>query len=155
MSTPTTKPVLKSRLIVVESVYHQHFGAEPESFDSRYSRWLDVVEQVYKRELTITEDWQLLDHGWIKNASLLLVSNIEGKALLRNPTEQERSDLKSHVVELGVAIAGPEGEARYIRSFSYIPPGESTRLCNPLPLNDLRLRCSSGSARCQILIVPN
>lgn len=71
---------LGPRLTVVETVYYQpgERGVE-ESVESRYSVLLTKDDQPYKRRLKIEkgEQWNPLDTAWIREISLLHVTNEE------------------------------------------------------------------------------
>ncbi len=137
--------ISKSRIVVVETVYHQQHGGQPTAVESRYAHNLTTDEQVYgPRKIVATEEWKPLDVGWVKSASLLILSNEEGKGLQVNPTEQQRKDMAARVVELSWDP----------RPFVWlIHPGHSFRGC-PSQLKGLIIRCRSGQAECFVTVYP-
>lgn len=137
-----------SRITVVETVYHQTVPDQPTALESRFSRFLASDEQVYVRRLTVGEDWQRLDTGWLKVASLLLVSNDEGRGQQVQPTDQERADIAARVIE----VAHGEYRSAILPDW-LIPPGESLRGC-PASLGNIWLRCRQGVARCTVVLFP-
>ncbi len=144
---PRQITISKSRIIVVETVYHQSSGLQPTAVESRYSHNLKTDEQVYgPRRIVATEEWKPLDVGWVKTASLLILSNEEGKNLQVNPTQKEREDIASRVVHL--AYRGLHGDGTWM-----IHPGHSFRGC-PNSLRELFIRCQSGQAECFVTVFP-
>jgi hypothetical protein len=158
-------PASKSRIGVVESVYCQQPGDNPISAESRFSRWLNTDEQPYSRKIKVTEEWQPLDWGWLKKASMLVVVNEEGRFLQVQPTPQERCDAISKVVEIGIAVCLDGGTLNI--PFAEILPRESSRfspcksieaglvLCCRHGEASLVLRCRHGEARCSIMLFPD
>lgn len=136
-------PEVKDRLTIVECVYHQPFGEQPTVVEHRYSRELESKEQVYERRVTIGENWQPLDTGWIERLGLLVIANHEGHGLQRAPSDDERAAIAARVVEVGL-----DGRAIWL-----VLPGESMR-ATPATLSGLQVRCQRGEARCTIHAYP-
>ncbi len=129
--------MLKDILTVVEMVYLQSIEGEAQCVESRYMRELDTHEQLYKRKLTVTNEWKPLDVGWIEKAGLLVIHNEEGKHLTVNPTEEEAKAIADSIVEIS---SNPEG------CFSIlVRPGESTRF-EPSDVSKLQIRSQSDKA---------
>lgn len=155
------RPVLKARLIVNETVYHQHPIDQGSTVISKFIRILDSDEQPYLRRLMVKEEWQPLDCGWLETASLVRIANEEGKGLQVWPTEEEKLVINSRVVQLGLGVDEPPGQ-RDMRSppkvgivpFAAILPGESTRI-QFLDLHKIYLRCIGGQARINLALIPN
>jgi len=65
------------QLVVVQWIYYM--GQTEEIHTIQHSQTSDCkkYEQVYKRSLKATTEWQLLDCGWIKNPSLITIINNE------------------------------------------------------------------------------
>ncbi len=147
---------VKNRLTVVESVYFQEFGEQPQSAGSRFSRNLESDEQPYSRKLQATSDWKPLDCGWLAGCptSSLVISNDEGKHRQSNPTEEEREELAGRVLEIwcsdGITrtMHSPPREAQWL-----VSPGESMR-AYPVSADSLFIRCKSGTACFNIRLYP-
>lgn len=136
----------KNRETVVETVYHQVLGEEPTSLETRYNRDLESNEQVYERQAVATEEWKLLDCGWLSgNVGLLVIRNEEGKSRQTNPTEAEKEELAKRVIEvchLGSVLGG-----------WFIPPSTSMRGYPSHPPS-LRIRCLHGTAKYRLFLIP-
>lgn len=142
---------LKDRLVVVETVYHQPAGDRPVSVDSRFSRDLQSVEQPYQRQLVATEEWQPLDHGWIEDAGMIVIQNLEGK-FAANPTDEERAEATAKILEVSYFA----GENPVVDAFGrgwLVLPGESMRAC-PSDVRCLAVCSRSGPLRFSIFILP-
>lgn len=143
----------KSRLTVVETVYHQAPQEEPQSNEVRFCRELESDEQPYgPRRLTATEDWRLLDCGWLSDeVSMLTIRNEEGRNLQVIPTEAEQAEIDARVLEVGYYGGTPDSLAT--GASWLIPPGESMRGC-PKSIEKLSIRCRSGEARYTLTAYP-
>ena len=72
------RPVVKPRLTVIQTVYHQEPGGDPTSYESRFARFLDSKDQQpCVRRLAIGESWQTLDELWLERVSQLVIANRE------------------------------------------------------------------------------
>lgn len=139
------------RIVVVESVYHQPFGAEASAVESRFTRRLKTVEQVYVRQSSVGEEWQPLDHGWIKECGMLVVQNNEGRALQVNLADDEREALSKKVLEIAYLV--PKDLTAPAAGRFLILPGESIRV-HPSPIEKLHVRSQSGIARFTVNAFP-
>ncbi len=139
--------VLKSRVTVVETVYHQHAGESATSIESRFARNLETQEQLYQRRLKIGKSWTPLDCGWLEEVSMLVIHNEEGQNLLVHPTPEEKEKTNAKVIEVS-HTPNPNNNTSWI-----IPPGESMRAC-PASIRDLYLRCRCGEARVTLNAIP-
>lgn len=144
MSTAEGSPVRKSRLTVVETIYHQDADGQPTAVEANYARWLASDEHPFQRRLKVGEEWQRLETGWLEDVSLLVLTNEEGKGLQTIPTDEERVALAARIVEVGT----PGSEADWL-----ILPGESLR-GRPAAMRQLRFRCRAGTARCVLTLFP-
>lgn len=143
----TTEQHRPSRLVVVESVYCQQEGEQPDSLDAGYARWLTTDQQpLVRRRLTIGPEWQPLDCQWLDKAGLLVLENVEGRNLARQPSADELAAIRGRVIEL--AYAGTPLDRSWL-----IPPGESFRGC-PANLDGLRIRCRCGQAKALLSLFP-
>jgi len=141
----------RSRLVLVETIYHQSPTEQPKSVDGSFSKELKGDEQVYgPRRMRLTEDWVPLDAGWIKDdgASLLLIQNEQPK-FSRTLSKAQREEVESRVIEIGVKT----GET--ILALESLPPGASSRFIYPLvPLGDFRVRGRAKEAVAFVTILP-
>jgi hypothetical protein len=131
-----------ARLVVVEQVHHQEQGAEPTSLDTRYSLELSSEEQPYLRRLSIGEELSRMDFGWTREPVLLVLRH---ERLVRavHPSEAERAADEARRV---VLLVGD-------RAFAEVRPGSSLRF-EPSAGAELNVRCTQGTAKCTIMVVP-
>lgn len=135
----------KNRLTVVEKVYHQVMGeGATDMVDNRFYRELKTEEQVYQRKLKATEEWQKLDCGWITECGMLAIKNEEGLFHNTLPTPEERAEVATHVLELGIGAQ----EASW-----QVLPQESMRGC-PMSLQSIYVRCRHGTAKFTLTLFP-
>jgi hypothetical protein len=139
---------LKDRMTVVEKVYYQQVGDSPTSFEFSFSRDLTSHEQVYRRQCKAERDWEPLDYGWIKEVGTILIQNEEGKRLFVNPTEEEKADTASRIIEVS-CICGLE-----IPSGWLVYPGETFRGSTEC-LGRVRIRCREGTAVFTVIVIPS
>lgn len=158
------RPLEKNRLVVIHTVYFQAHGFQPlQPVEARYERLLDTPEQHYgPRQMVIGEEWEPIDQGWFKDAPVgsLVLHNLEGKFLQRVPTEAEKRDMESRVLEIAVihpSEMGKQGMWDPPRqgplSFASVRPGEDCRF-EPTHLPCLLLRCRKGKAKCTLTLFP-
>jgi hypothetical protein len=141
---PKISPPPKNRLTVVETVYHQVSGEQPQSVESRFDRELQSDEQMYQRCKVATEEWQPLDLGWVPDPGTIVIENNEGILQQVNPTPEQQEELAKKILVLS-QDSGLGFEVR---------PGESFRFSHDAP-GVLLLRCRSGSARYRISVIPS
>lgn len=156
MSLPTTSqedhssdsinpPRPAGYLTVVDTAYYQPADDFPITLLGNtvcFSRALSSEERPYERVLVVSKEWSLFDLGWIRECSMLLIRNDEGK-FQAHPSREQRDRVLQRVVEI---------------SFSenvgiIIPPGESCRFC-PANIHEIKLRCRVDTAKCRICLVP-
>ena len=141
---PEAKPIQNS-ITVVEMAYLQSQNLDTECVESRFSRPIESPEQLYKRRIFVTKEWKPLKTGWIEEAGMLIISNEEGKNLSTNPTEDEKQEIASKIIEVSSSISA---------SFALlIPPEESMRIM-PSDASLLCIRCKSGNAMAIINAFP-
>lgn len=143
---PELSPPPKNLLTVVETVYHQVFGEQPVSIDSRFDRELSSDEQMYQRHKVATENWQPLDLGWVSNAGTIVIQNTEGKLSQTVPTPEQKAEIAKKIIAVSY---NSESKEEF-----YVMPGESTRL-HPSHPDKLLIRCLSGSAKYTINAIPS
>lgn len=142
MSDNHPKPIQKSRNVVVESVYHQPIDGPPVVVESKYAKALESEDQPYgPRRVKIGTDWTLLDTGWVKDISILTISNDEGRMLQVIPNEVQLHLINSRIVEM--AYLDESGKWVPVER---IHAGESRR-GRPLPGAKTALRCLNGTAK--------
>ena len=138
------RPVLKPRLTVIETVYHQEPGSDPTSFTSSFPVLLETTEQPCIRKLRIGQAPQSLD-TWLSSVSELVVRNDEGTYRDRpgRPSEEDKEDVKKRVIE--VYASG--------QIIAYVRPGRSCRF-EPSDSKSIQLRCQHGEAKVTIAAFP-
>lgn len=145
--TPATSGgVIKPRLSLVEMLYHARPGQSPTAVETRIYRWLATNEQPYIRQLLIGGCWTFLEYGWVKEPGVLHVKNEEGFKYQTFPTEQQRLEVESRILLLGVVT-----EDR-VEPFTMVHPGFSQRVDVP---EDKRyaLRCVTGTAQTTVTVL--
>lgn len=134
----------RSRVTVVETVYHQTGEGHTTPIESKYQRFLGSVGPGYLRLQTVGEDWQPLDVGWVQDASFLHIRN-EKPRYSRVPTAVEQGIAESKVLELRME----DSEI----PFSEVRVGESIRI-NPMYVRMIQVRCRSGEAKFTVNVLP-
>lgn len=138
---PPQKP--RARLTVVEMVYYQAPGEQPESYTCNFCRELLSEEQPYQRKKLATEEWKPLDFGWVDVAGQLVITNDEGKNRQVTPSPEELAVLAEKVIQVST----------FATDFYWkVPPGESMR-AYPSD-HKLFIRCTKGTARYTITVIP-
>lgn len=127
---------------VQEIVYHFVAGQNPVALPCRVNRTLQTDEQAWQRRLTIGDQWQRLDVGWVERCSLLRVAN-----------EGNGPKVHAEAVELGVRIDQGPSLGAVIEVTDVIPAGESVRRLPP-NLKCLWLRCRQGRTNVVVVAIP-
>lgn len=102
----------RSRITVVENVYHVREGQGTGSATARFSVPASA-EQECRRELVVGTDPRPLDTGWVTDPVMVLVENLEGKGRTKIPTEAQREDTAARVVDVGPIEVLPGSTARF------------------------------------------
>jgi hypothetical protein len=115
------------RITVLESVYYRPYNQQPIALEIRSSRSLKSDEKPYQRQnhkkTVATEEWKEVDFGWLENdLGLFVIQNDEGSMYETIPTEDEKSEDKKKVLEIGFGT--PENPPQDVW---LIPPHESFR----------------------------
>lgn len=132
------KGKMKPRLVIVENVYHQTPGQGPQSFVSRYTRWLDSDEQTYTRKTKAGPEWKALELGWVESCCQLTVTNLHPCPTEMVLTEEQTGDVESHLLFVGIlreeTATHPQRKTMWSKAshmtvleFAKIYPGESCR----------------------------
>jgi hypothetical protein len=138
------------RIAVVEMVSFNSPGISSHSTDTRFVRHLKSDEQPYIRQLTIGEDWQPLDLGWVKNPSMIIIENREGSFMQVQPTREEREEAAKKVVEIGIR----NGETEATWPDWLVRPGENFRGSPSFIDTKIEIRCQHGKAKVTVNIFP-
>lgn len=160
----TAAPRSRPRVTVVEQAYYQSPDDQPRVVETRYTQDLQSDEQPYLRVMKLTEEWKPIDCGWIEDASLLILTNEEGRVGTVIPPREEQDAAALKVVEVGWEVGAPPTGPRTMHSPEIpppppivpciaVPPGKSVRI-TPQLLRAMRLRCRSGMARVTVNLFP-
>lgn len=120
---PKVVPHKPPKLTITGSYYHQVFGKDPQSYLPKFERTLVEEEQVYTRNLKIGEKWTLIDTGWIKDPSIIIITNY-GIPRPQGVLSPEQITLLS-LSKLMVSLEPIEVEDRTPRTM-FSPPKRST-----------------------------
>lgn len=131
----------KGFVTVVETVYHQAVDSQPTGEPRNHSIPVYTDQQPFERTLLLSGQWKTLRElgCWLEECSLVVIVNIEGSTLQRNPTPDERQRIEDAVVHLSYGIV--------------VRPGRSCRI-EPQNMSELRLRCASDKALVKIAVYP-
>lgn len=145
-STPLPELKVNDRLTVIVNIHHEHRGEPPRTIPVGYSRKLSEKEEPYQRRFNAKPEWTPIDLGWFDPAKVgcVVIENLEGKAALVNPTEDEQAEIDAKVLEVSYSKNSKECDL--------IPPGAAD-IKWPADATKLCIRCQSGTASCRISIV--
>lgn len=137
----------KSRITVVERIYHQNFEDEPTPVEDGWQIESITKASVFPKKFDLGEAWTSLDSGWVDplGCALLRIANQKPKRRTI-PTPAEALDEASRIVE--VSFSDPPASGGPI-----LHPGESLRF-RPSDVRTLRLRCRNGKARLVVHFFP-
>lgn len=133
----------RSRVVIVETLYHQPPDEGAKSFKSNYLRWLSSDEQLYERTLELTTKWTKLDFGWAADPGLVLLRS-KAERLHTVPTEKQSAELDALTVEISFDGKVP---ALLIRV------AESTRI-EPMEGVKVFARARSEGVKLSVVAVP-
>lgn len=140
-----TGSAAKSRLTIVEQVSFISPEDPPKSDENRWSIPISSDEQPYGRKTRATPEWKPLDCGWVKECSVLIIYNLEGKNRQKIPTEEEKAETASKVLELAL-------DGTHIASIA-IPPGSSIRI-TPIDCTAISIRSACGLLQYSYTLYP-
>lgn len=107
-----------ARLTVVQSIYYQSPGMEPDQRESRYDLKVENDEQPYFRYLTLKpKSTEQINTAWIEDPAIILIDNLTGKFSQTNPSKEELEAFSKRIIEIHA------GEAQFL-----IPPRDCQRL---------------------------
>lgn len=137
-----------SRITVVDNVYYQVYGEEPERVQSKFT--CDVGEenddlQVWHRKTKVGEEPTEIDCGWMdpKQIGMAVIEN-PSPPLSKNPTDLELAAQKAAKIQ----IEWDDGQPVLL-----IPKGASIRFI-PVDLSRLRIRSLRGTIKVNIHLFP-
>lgn len=88
------------RVTISLSAHHQHHGNDPTTCTGRYNRFLNVIEDPYKRNIKVSPVKTKLDVGWLEEPSYLFIENRVGLTRSTIPSPEEKAEDERQVVEL-------------------------------------------------------
>ena len=150
--TPSVAPILqdRDRVTLTGHIHYEHHGDEPHSINYVCSYFTETQGEVYKRRITVGQEWRSLPLGWFAEddlpIGLIVIINQEGTIEPSTvPTEEEKADVEKRIIELRLNV----GACRFI----YIHPRLVFSMVLKHP-DEVQLCCQHGEARCAIHIFP-
>lgn len=151
---PHYKSVPRSRLVVVQTFYHQtEDDFKTTAVGGNFIRWLATDEAVYnpQRKVRVGQEWQEVDVGWIKTIGLLVITNHVPKVKMKAESVTSKagvlevclsSSIIEHVGE-GVGMWAKVTEKSILTPHLLLPPGEAYPII-PIMGNKVHIRCREG-----------
>lgn len=173
VDTPIPQPVQPkdtptSRMVVVESIYHQiHEPMQsPQASGSQFVRWLSSDEQIYnpKRTIRVNQEWQEVDIGWCKVVGMIVITNLLKKQeMTRELCSNEIGVLEVSLHTITKVISTPsnkpsmwdedrEEQSGHVADI-LILPGESCRF-TPVRSKQIAIRCREGEGLYSVVCIP-
>lgn len=143
-------PITSNRLAVVENVYFHPVDDDAIQIESVYNRFIKSDELPYSRTTNVDGEWKQLEPGWVQEASLLIVRNLEGRFTQTIPTPEERKEAEAKVLVLAVSLQTSKEPTMPI---AVLLPGESLRY-TPWDCTKLWIRCQAGTAKYNFQFFP-
>jgi hypothetical protein len=131
------------RVTVVGNVYHTSTENGVVDFPMRFGRHLKTTEQPYVRRLNLTEEWKLVDTGWLDDCSLVAIENRTTK--YDGQSRPVFSKDTAGTVELSYT---KQPDQSFI-----IPPGEAYTFV-PSDVTKLYVRSRKGNAVVSLHVLP-
>ena len=95
-----------ARLTIVQSIYYQSPGLDPDQRESRYDVEVNADEQPYYRRLTLEPDGiEFIDTQWVDDPGCLLIENLEGQQTQMMPTPEDIKAMAAKVIEVNIGHA--------------------------------------------------
>lgn len=137
----------RARTGVVFCFYHQQPQQPTFTVEARYGHVVESEEQPYQRQLTLADQWQPLDCGWLDPLKIntLIIQNNEGRFAVV-PTEAEKKDVAQRIVEVGI-----QSSSGIILCWK-VQPGRVMHV-EPANAQLLFLRAQHGKIRCSITLM--
>lgn len=149
---------LSARITCLIKFHYEVPGIETSSADDiTYSERLSTEEQAYQRSLSVGEEWEVLDLGWIDalkggpGCSFLCLKNSYQPWRARTPSPQELLEAQKRIIEVGMKI--DVGGVVFFQPLFVLPLGFGIPFC-PIDLSSYRIRCKDGKGRYSIFAVP-
>jgi hypothetical protein len=143
-----------SRLTVVEQIYHENESGPRAIPTVPFTRTIDSEEETYGRNFKVSEDWQEIDTGWVKDSvGHVYLRNAEDFRGPNQPTEEELEALQSRPIIVGIVAANRELSSACVEEFAELSPRESMRLF-PRNFGRYRIRSAGGTVRAYVAITP-
>lgn len=139
----------KRSVTVVEIINHTGENRKAYTVEARFQRKLYGEEetQQYERQLTVKEEWQPFDLGWVGKPAMVFLKNEAGRGLRVIPSSQEKERIAARVIQVTFAALTESGPYFDVR------PGESFR-GSTSGADQLRIRCAKGEAKVTIGVIP-
>ncbi len=80
------------RVTMTLSAHHQHHGNDPTSCAGRYNRFLEFIEDPYKRNIKVSPTKTKLDVGWLEEPAYLFIENRVGLTKSTIPSPEEKAE---------------------------------------------------------------
>ena len=138
----------KTRLTIVATILHQASGQDPIPLEIRQQRGLETDEQPYIRHLILPpgNDWLPLDIGWLnKGVSCISIKNNEGTNFTRIPSQAQKDEINTRVIEISFDGINPHIEVR---------PGEVHPPIFVVDVSKVKIRVRNGTAKASIIAFP-
>lgn len=143
-------PKLLNSVSIKELVYHRTPNGQTLPIESIFNTPLEVEEATYSRPGgKVGEEWTPIDLGWVgENAGMIVIQNLSGKNLQRQPTKEEKAEIDKKVIEVGISF-GKEVPDR----FTLVLPKQNFRW-NLIPELTYSLRSQSGRIDFNLYVIP-
>lgn len=139
----------KSRITIVEHIYHSVEGKQPDYINHAWERELDSDEKKWQQEFTLTDQWIPVSEGChLARVSMVHIHNEGIPTVPMIPTPEYAKELKAAQVEVGVDVGGN------MVGLLLLFPGEHQRVNHSLCLPSLRMRSLSGSPKVTVTVYP-
>ena len=119
-----------NRLTCIMQIYHEKKDDSPMGLSVNYTNNLKSEEESFRRFMTLNSEWRELDHGWIDEASLVIIENT-------HPLNK-----------INVSCRIPVSNDFIIKPKSFM-------VFNPTDLKNIKLNTSNGECKIKITIIPN
>lgn len=160
---PHFKSVPKSRVVLVQTVYHQtgHTN-EPVSHGANFVRWLANEEAIYNpnRKVKVGQEWQEIDTGWVKTIGVITVINHSPKVKMKAESVHDKpgvlevclAPVETKEPDGGVGMWAKEKSTMKLFPHLLILPGESFPF-TPVPGGKLHIRCRDGEGVYSVMTI--
>lgn len=94
---------LRDRVSFNAHVIHQPLsspGDEPKHIEMAWSFFCQTKEEAFERNYTADTDWELIQSPFFDDIGVVVIRNLHGLELQRNPTPEERAEMNDHVIQV-------------------------------------------------------